>query len=660
MPRLPPFALPLLAAALTVAWLWLPTRPPPVRTTEVDAPTLRAMHAPGHITGVPGDLRVAAPAGSPCSVRVRPIAQAEPSSLTTLHFALDPQPTPDLACAKRQDLIVNVLRDTDFQPDGIRPGDVTIPRTPFDTVLLTLTAAGLGALIVLGFRLLRALPRPVLRTFAVVLALAFLVRALAPHRLTTVFFAYEWFAQARFLDSLPRYGPGSTALWGLVLGPLTVDHAWILWLHALLGSLTVAVAAAWLQLASGPRAAWVGGVLLGLTPLLVREHVSESMHVPALLCVLVAALGVLQDRRVLAGLALGLAPLFRGDLLPLAVPTVLVLTWVARRRLRLDRQWLGGLALLTLGTALATVHTIHREQIDAAHGNLPQLQRYLPALKGHLLHDALPWRPDWLPGGLWLPVVAWLALGRKEGRLHHRWLALIPLAVLWILPGFLDFNETSLPRLQMPAAVLLCLCAAGLTDQLAEVLRPHRWPVAVLLLAWLASAWPTLPVAFHKTNAHLEDDLLRQTAHELAGRRLQGQDAWLVTRTYAEGPAVGIHLHFPTYLFPGVRIVTATDWLTHLQRSALGRGRVPPERSEPTAAWFLRSVRCWAHPVQEGGPLREHAACQAVAQRARPTSIRARLPNLRDSPTFDYYGPGQAMDVGVLVLRQPEPEGARE
>jgi hypothetical protein len=381
--------------------------------------------------------------------------------------------------------------------------------------------------------------------------------------------------------------------------------------------------------------------------------------VPAVLCVVLAAVAILQNQRWLAGLALALAPLFRADIVPLALPTALVLTWVAHKPLRPLRSWLGPLTLALLGTALATLHAIHREHLDAARGNLPQIQGYLMTLAAHLKHDALPWRPDWLPGALWLPVVAWLALGRTEGRLHHRWLALLPLAVLWILPSFLDFNETSLPRLQMPAAVLLCLCAAGLAEQLAVTLQPHRWPLAVLGLAWLASAWPTLPVTFHKTNAHLEDELLHASANRMAhdledltrhGKQPEAPDVWLVTRTYAEGPAVGVHLHFPTYLFPGVRVVTATDWLA----------RAPTARA-PDVAWFLRSVRCWAHPVVGGDATREQDACQALVRGARgPSVLAGRIENLRDSPTFDYYGRRATLDVGLYgLVWPPEPHAPR-
>jgi hypothetical protein len=369
------------------------------------------------------------------------------------------------------------------------------------------------------------------------------------------------------------------------------------------------------------------------------------------------------------GVALAIAPLFRADVALLAAPTVAVLTWIAHGRWpRPNATWLAPGAVALAGTALALDHARSHAELAAANGTLPQLQGYLAALPGHLLRDALPWRPDWLPGAIWLPVVAWLALGRHDNRLHLRWFALLPLAVLWLLPSFADFNETSLPRLQMPAAMLMLLLAAALTEQLAAHLAPQRWPLVVLLGAWLASAWPTLAACTRETNPHQEDVLLRRALAMLP----RDQPYWLVTRTYAEAPAMSLHLHLPTYLFqPPGRVVAATDWL---KLQAEGRWPNVP-------VFFLRSLRCWAAPISdstfvsmdskqharpagqpalalqgEPRPSVEHPACRAIVTAPGTLPLLSeQVQNLRDTPTFDYYGDAAAFEVGLYRLRGATP-----
>lgn len=607
-----------------------------------------------------GAFVVTLPGPGDCRLVLQPIAQAAHGAVTSANLAIRVE---GQGCDGRDQAWIERLRVSDRQAEGIRPGGDVPPLTAWDRLNLGLAAAVLGALLVLGPVHLGRRPRAERRLWLAAFALALLARALWPHRLVAVYFAYEWFAHAHFHDALPRYGPGSTALWSLVLGPLAVDHAAILWLHAVLGAVSVATWAAWLARARSLRAGAIGAVVLGLTPLLLRDHTSESMHVPVQAALALACHAALDRTRTsawIAALALAFAGFCRADAMIPALATVLALAWTGRplsqnetvRKFPHPWPWLvgGGLLLLSLASAR------QRALADMARGNLPQLQGLWGQLGDRLRDDVILWRADWLPVAAWLPVLAWLALGREASRgpgqpgpdRHHRWLILPLVAGLWVVPSWLDYNETSLPRLQAPAALLLLLAAVALLDQVAEL----RWPRAVLAggVALLAvSAVPTLAACLHQTNAHVEDDLLREVAAKLPKDR----PYWLITRTFAEPPASGVHLHFPNWLFqppggPG-RVVPASVWL---QRHA--RGQLPD-----VPVYFFRSLRCYAWPVAEIDPKlpsREQPACRQLANLAEVQALFEReVPNLRDLPTFDYYGGSATLRVGLYRMPPGDP-----
>jgi hypothetical protein len=368
-------------------------------------------------------------------------------------------------------------------------------------------------------------------------------------------------------------------------------------------------------------------------PLFLREHTSESLHVPAMLCVLVGAAGLVRQRPWLAGVALALAPMFRVDASLLLLPTAWLLAWTVSGRVRLPRST----AVLGIaGAALGLWFAADRASIDTAQGNLPQLHEYADQFAVHLLRDALPWRPDWFAVGLWLPVLCWLAWGTARDGRHHRWAALLALALLWLPISYLDFNETSLPRLQMPSALLVAIAAAGMAEfWLRQTPHPRVW-WAVLALTWLVSLAVSLPACLRQTNAHQEDALLRRAFASLPQQR----PYWLVTRTYADD-AQDLHLHLPTYrLAPKGRFVSLRDW-QHL---------VVQHQLPPVPVYFLRSVRCHAHRTAEALKSELTACRQLATSTTKPALWQDRLRNLHDTPTFDYYGATPHVDVGLYQL----------
>lgn len=331
-------------AVVCLSLLWLPPRPAVVPKAPITAQDL------GILLKLPQTQFIDTPSATvarhaSCRAEIVSRAQATALQQTSPNYAfaqinlLD-----DPLCQTWFNALSDQLRARDRWLEPVRPGGELPARAPWESALLSLAAALLGAVTALAFWLVVELPSPLRRQFCVVFLGAFVLRALIPHRLVSVYFGYEYFAQAVYLDSLPRYGPASTALWGLLLGPQVSDHAWILWLQAAMGALTAAFWSSWLALArNSPRAGWLFGLLFAATPLVLRDHVSESLHVGALLALAIASLAGLRQQVWLAVLALALSGLFRFDVALLALPTWLVLAYISRAPLR---NWRSPLVVL--------------------------------------------------------------------------------------------------------------------------------------------------------------------------------------------------------------------------------------------------------------------------------------------------------------------------
>ncbi len=624
-------------AAICLCLLWLPQRPPVVPQAPISANDLGILLQLAQTQFVDAPNATLAKYAA-CVARIVPRDRATPDQQTSPNyaFALTNQ-LDDPRCHAWFDTLAAEIRLRDRWLEPVRPGGELPARTPWQSAFLALAATLMGAVAALALWLIAELPSPLRRQFCAIFLGAFALRALVPHRLVSVYFGYEYFAQAVYLDSLPRYGPASTALWGQLLGTVLRDHAWILWLQACMGALTVAFWSIWLTLArQSQRAGWLFGLIFAASPVILRDHVSESLHVGALLALAVACVAGLRQQVWLAALSLALSGLFRFDVTILALLTWLLLAYIARTPVR---NWRAPAMVFGAITAWVIHAAWLRMLDDSTAGNLEQLPVLLRHLPELLVKQNALLRADWVPIGLWLSALIWLALGKARETITHRWLLLVPLAVLWLLPYYADFNPTSLPRLQMPAITCFMLCAAALMDQLGQMPRGNVW-LSACLIAWLVSATPTLSTSFRLTNAHIEDDLLREARASLP------KDAAfvLVTRTYAETPSADLHLHLPTYLFglPGGNglVVSASAYL-----AARDRGQHP---LLPT--YFLRSVRCYASTKGQVHT-QEHAACTRLAALKGTTTIFERdQANFGDEATFDYYGNVKQLRVGLYKL----------
>ncbi len=506
------------------------------------------------------------------------------------------------------------------------PPPVLIPLT---WVLLLLSVIALAAALRLALRNLQA-PR----FWLPLVLLAWLVRALMPHRMVMVYFGFLHTQQAITLDQLPRYGPATTLLDHAVFAFLPPHHATVQQLHALLGALTILPLAALTQRLAGQTAARALAVTLLVLPVALLDHGSESMLVPAMLwwsAGTLLLLDALQHRRLTllpgAVVLLALCGLARPDCMLMAAPTALCL--VAAQEKSLSR-WLVG-ALLAALAALAllwlpgALFLRDRALDDLAAGNLPRLNwgffRQLPAQlwQGWLVLD---WR--YWPAPLTLLALVGLLSPQTRRPVALLWLA----STLWAVPMLLDFNETSELRLHMPSG-LLVLMAAALTVGAVWQRRGARWvwPLGVVTaMALVQTAPQTLA-------PQLSDQSERVIAAASALAR-DGKKTALIVRSYDDEDSVSVHLFWPQYtLEPGDRWLSVRDWQAGKLR--------PGER-----ALGVIDVRCHARvPLAANTDARvpEHTAphptCAALWQAAKGPPLWQETIENRGERGFDWYPP---------------------
>ncbi len=648
-----------LGAVVALALVLLPERAPVVQRATLDATTLRAWLGPGEtISDQEAGARIQRDGEPECALVVVPVTQARATDSSGLNGAVRPLPSTGVACDRWQADLGHRIRAADREPASIRPGDDSPPINALGQLGLALAAALIGALLVVmmggWLGLERGLKRQSLWIFFAALGL----RLLFPDRLAMVYFGYELLGQAAHLDALPRYGPGSTALWSMMLGWLSDDHRLVQHLHDVLGAATVTVwALAAIRISGRKMTGWWIAAPLVLVPLFLRDHGSESVHIGAMWALALACYALSDRQRVTsAQLALAmagcvLAGLFRADVAPLALATALAFRWLAsgslrelasgRRSVRLciAAAAIGGLLLIALLVS-------ERMARDLSRANLPQLANYPTLLPHRLLMDNVLLRAEFFPLAGWLAVLAWIAWGKATAAAHHRWLVLPLLALFWLLPYYADYNETSMLRLQVPAATLFAVGAAGLAAQLAAASGRSLMATATWAALLLGSSAYTLPGCLQTSNAHAEDSLLDEVLAALPDDR----PFWLVTRSYADGETRDLHLHLPTWRFQPPwrqgRVISIRDWL-RVQRAG-----GPPE----VDAFYLQSHRCWMHRQGRGQASRLHKACRELRQGQLGAPIfQRKTANLGDFPTFNLYGSSANLEVGLWRLTNTTP-----
>ena len=488
-------------------------------------------------------------------------------------------------------------------------------------------------------------------------------------RLVMVFKGYALTTAAADLVAVPRYGAGGLVLHRAVLGLVGVDHVNLVALHTILGVFgAVALIALLARFRPARGAVGVAALLLALTPLLIKDHRSESLLVLTTAALWPAAL--LWDRWLLergrldglgATLLVALAAMTRPEMVVIAPLLLAALLWV---RGGLPRaRWLWVLPLLALYAALVTPHTLHivaATAEQAASGALPAMEGALleRLLRGGVFYGAI-FEPSLFPLlATALAAAALLLRPSADGAADRRlaW-ALWLVAGVWMVVVRVDMPRTSIPRLHAPAAALICL-AAGLgaanllqRPDLLGLRVPRRLLALGLALGLLASAAGTVAPLWRTTNEDEAEAFLRLAMAALPEAqvcllRLDGED---------EPPPGKVHRDFPDYLaLPPVRndrLFGLAGW----QRA----GR--PECAG--GVWFVHGLRCYARADgqrpeggakarDDAGPI---AACAGLLQDGPwQTVLQRDVPNHGDNE-FGYYPDDLTFRLGLYRLQKSGP-----
>jgi tetratricopeptide (TPR) repeat protein len=489
------------------------------------------------------------------------------------------------------------------------------------------------------------------------LGLGAALRIALPLRLVTIFMGYRAALEVAAFAEVPKYGSSAFVLHRLAFGLFGADHAVAVWLNVILGALTAPVLVALVVRLRPERwAATAVSALLALTPLFLKDHVSESNLVPLvffLSCGLLLWDAWLAEHRLaeLGGAVVffALAATGRPEMLAIVPLAAVLLAWARGLRAGLGGQGLRPLAAALSLLALVVPHVVHLvyavEYEVLTEGIPPVDGSLIGTTLGGLVRSNILLEPGLFPVAL--PLLALGAASFSPGRTRRLPIALLLLAVAWMASYFIDLPFVSIPRLHAPAATLVAL-AAGLG--LAGLLRAAaaRLPqpaaraavVAVAVSAVVGSAVPGALALWRPTNEDEEERFLRAAFAALPEDaegclvRVDGQDDQVFRK---------IHRYHPDYLAPPrLRVLGIREW-------EQGGGRCP----NGGRSWFLLSLRCYALPTSELGPSARPgivSSCARLQRTGALTPILERdLANHGDNE-FGYWPATPTFHVGLYEI----------
>ncbi len=504
------------------------------------------------------------------------------------------------------------------------------------------------------------------RATLIALVVGTAIRCLAPVRLVMIYKGYALTTAAADLVAVPRYGAGALVLHRTVLGTFGVDHLHLIALHTVLGVFAmVSLIALLIRLRPTLGAVSIAAWLLALTPLLIKDHRTESLLVVS--CALLWPGCLLWDiwrshRRTLDGVGavtlLSLAAVTRPELL-LVVPLMVAgVTWLRGPPARRNRMSLlvaaAVFALLVLPHAL---HIVQATQEQAASGALPSMAPSLLSrlARGGVFYGAI-FEPSLFP--IAATIMAAVAMVLRPPAASERGralpLMLMGVALVWMVVVRVDMPVTSIPRLHAPAAALTCLAAAiGAVTLWHHPRLPGkaggRARLLIVGLLLLATALPTVMPHWRTTNEDEEERFLRQVFE-----RLPAEPVCLLRLDGDDDPAPGkVHRDFPDYLaVPPMR-------QDHL--SGLRAWQNNPEGACPGGVYLVHGLRCYARADgqrpdggarerDDTGPIR--ACADLLKGHAWRPVFEYEVANHGDNE-FGYYPDEPTFRLGLYRLDQP-------
>jgi len=484
-------------------------------------------------------------------------------------------------------------------------------------------------------------------------AVAALLRwVIAPKQIVTVFIGYLLTQQAIDLSAASHYGMGSLALYHALFALFPRDHRTLIWANAVLGVLTLPLAAAFAaRVLRSPRAGAIFAALVALTPLFVKNDASDANQVPCLFWLFGAL--VLWEEHLDTGAR---APLFAAAPLlalaasarpemPLLAPVLLALFTVAlgkgSARLRDPALPLAALFVAAF-TAPQVLHVVSAAARLEERDSLPGASGGLLGLLRPLLTQNTVLTPSLFPVALPLLAAAALVLpapvtpAPRRARLALAIAAVVALAVYGV-----DLCRANMARVHVPGALLVTLLAAAALDALFTRGAP-RWLLFAVPVAAALTALPTARTLWAPTNEETEEQFLRA-----ALRRLPDEPYVLVRldRADRDRRAPFTHDHFPDYLV----------------RPPAGRGQVMSIRDfleQPVLdrpAFFYQGMRCYAELRPPSAP-RPHGdalqpACARLRERFRLEPVVLESAPNRGDVWIEYYGDAPELVLGLHRLR---------
>lgn len=608
------------------------------RLTKVE---LRPTRARYHLRGDGGGVHV-------IDLRPRSPRQSHPAEVTRSFFVQGVGPLPD-----PPDLVTRLHAAVSRSDDGtltLSPEHVMAQgeRPILHVVLILLSALALLTLLWGG----RALASAIGETLGPerwvwwILGLGMVLRLALPYRMVEMGIGYQLTRLAEEL-LLPRYGAGTVTLHHAVMQVFGADHVVMIWVHKILGCLTLPLATAVGARLLGPLreklpaavTLWAG--VLALTPMLVRSDITESNLVPVLFG-LWAGLLAWQSMTGPMRVALTAAGLAYGGLCRPEMAVVAPGIWLALERPWRDRRqasWVGAILLVTLSVQLTFISQVVDWEVGEQ--SLHFSKGLSPGrLAGILANNALG-DPTIVP--LLSSLLALGALARREGR--GLAITLLLGGALWLYVYAIDLSNASQPRLHIAALVPWSL-AAAITA--ARILAHHRSTGISVIALWLFSGLATVPVLWAPTNEDTQDALFDRLDETLP--RDEGTTLVTLMGTDApDDPGHYTHRHLPSYRFPTIEQLPISSMMAALDRA-------------PDQVYYFQGVSCYA---QLRRAIREDSgalpACARVHERFDLEPLwTAEVANLGNPPhqELGYYGTDSVFEVGLWrvqgLIRSPD------